>query len=197
VTEPYDVTETRAAYDTVSKAYAEIVDPTISETSFDAGVLDTFVAYVRKDGGGLVGDIGCGPGRVTAYLAERGLDVFGVDLSTGMIAQAMERHPTLRFEVGDMGRLPLRDGELAGVLAWYSLIHTPPARRPEVIAELARVTRRVGAYGHDVTFDGYRLPVEATSALLEEAGFEVTATVVRSAEDWERTPQAYLVARRR
>ena len=57
--------------------------------------------------------------------------------------------------------------------------------------------RHIGAYGHDVTFDGYRMPVEATSALLEEAGFEVTATVVRSAEDWERTPQAYLVARRR
>ena len=214
MTEPYDVTETRAAYDTVSKAYAEIVDPSMAETSFDAGVLDTFAAYVRKDGGGLVGDIGCGPGRVTAYLAARGLDVFGVDLSTGMIAQAIERHPALRFEVGDMARLPLRDGELAGVLAWYSLIHTPPSRRPEVIAELARVTRRggrfvtafqvgdehvrhIGAYGHDVTFDGYRLPVEATSALLEEAGFEVTATVVRSAENWERTPQAYLVARRR
>lgn len=130
MTEPYDVTETRAAYDTVSKAYAEIVDPSVTETSFDAGVLDTFAAYVRKDGGGLVGDIGCGPGRITAYLAERGLDVFGVDLSTGMIAQAMERHPALRFEVGDMARLPLRDGELAGVLAWYSLIHTPPRADP-------------------------------------------------------------------
>ncbi|MFC7660271.1 methyltransferase domain-containing protein [Pseudonocardia benzenivorans] len=26
-------------------------------------------------------DVGCGPGTITAYLAERGLDVSGVDLS--------------------------------------------------------------------------------------------------------------------
>lgn len=213
MSEPYDVTEVRAAYDTVAPTYAAKVDPDVTDNPFDRGVLDTFATYVLADGGGRVGDLGCGPGRITAYLAGRGLDVVGVDLSPGMVEEARAGHPDLCFEVGDLAALPLEDGSLAGALAWYSLIHTPPQRRPAVLAELARVVRpagrlvvafqvgdehvrHIGAYGHDVAMDGYRLPVDGISAGLEDVGFAVTATVVRAPEKWERTPQAYLLARR-
>lgn len=212
--EPYDVGETRRAYDTVAATYAARVDPEVSEFPLDRAALDAFAAYVLEDGGGPVADLGCGPGRVTAYLAGRGLDAFGVDLSPGMVEQARAAHPGLRFEVGDLAALPLDDGSLAGALAWYSLIHTPPERRLPVLAELCRVlrpggrpvaafqvgderVRHLGAYGHDVAMDGYRLPVAGVTVGLEEVGFEVTATLVRDPERWERTPQAYLLARRR
>lgn len=61
-----------------------------------------------------------------------------------MVAVARRDHPYLRFDVGSMTGLDLPDGALGGVLAWYSLIHTPPPQLPAVITELARVLRLGG-----------------------------------------------------
>ena len=57
---------------------------------------------IISSGPGPVADVGCGPGHVTAFLKNHGLDVFGVDLSPGMIAQARAAHPELRFDIGSM-----------------------------------------------------------------------------------------------
>jgi len=55
----------------------------------------------------LVVDLGCGPGNLTATLAERWPDaqVVGVDSSESMLEKSAvhaERHPNLRFELGDI-----------------------------------------------------------------------------------------------
>jgi hypothetical protein len=52
-------------------------------------------------------------------------------------------------------------------------------------------------YGHDVSLDVYRLRPDDVAGLLDGAGFEVTARLVREPVGPERQPQAYLVARRR
>ncbi|QKV73242.1 class I SAM-dependent methyltransferase [Amycolatopsis sp. Hca4] len=211
MTEPAFVTETRTAYDTVADSYAEELRNLLDESPWDRAVLTTFAELVGKTG--LVGDLGCGPGRLTGYLASLGLDVFGVDLSPGMIDAARRAHPELRFEVGSLAALALADGSLAGAVAWYSLIHTPPADLAPVIAELARVLapggrlltgfqvgderRRITrGYGHDVALDAYRLPPEFVAGLCVEAGLVVEARVVREPQPPEKTPQAYLLARK-
>lgn len=48
--------------------------------------------------GARVLDVGCGIGRLTAALADRGATVVGIDVSEVMIATARARHPGLRFE---------------------------------------------------------------------------------------------------
>jgi trans-aconitate 2-methyltransferase len=49
-------------------------------------------------------DLGCGPGNLTALLAERWPDaeVYGVDSSAEMIAKARAAHADIGFEVGDV-----------------------------------------------------------------------------------------------
>jgi 2-polyprenyl-3-methyl-5-hydroxy-6-metoxy-1,4-benzoquinol methylase len=47
-------------------------------------------------------DVGCGTGRITAHLRQLGVDVFGIDLSPGMIEVARRDHPGLRFDLGSM-----------------------------------------------------------------------------------------------
>lgn len=214
-TEPTYLTVTRAAYDAVAVAYADVVRTSLAASPMDRAMLGVFAEHVLVAGGGRVGDLGCGPGRLTAYLDERGLDVFGVDLAPGMVAVAREAHPDLRFEVGSLGDLDLADGSLAGVVAWYSLIHTPPERQPRIFAELARVlapgghlllafqvgederVHREEAYGHPVPLDSYRMSPDRVTEQLDRVGITVVARTVRAAEwAYESTPQAYLLARR-
>jgi trans-aconitate methyltransferase len=77
-----------------------------------------------------VAEVGCGPGRITAYLRGLGLDVFGVDVSAVMIELASSEYPGLWFEVGSMGALKVADAELACIVSWYSVIHAAPEELP-------------------------------------------------------------------
>lgn len=148
-------------------------------------------------------------------LAERGVDVFGLDLSSGMVDVARRTHPHLRFDVSAMEDLHIQDAALGGLLAWYSLIHTAPDRLPTVVSEFARTLKtgawlltafqtgdgqRVGrsrAYGHTATMTNYRHQPQQLIALLDAGGFDLHTRLQRSAEGTETTPQTVLLARRR
>jgi SAM-dependent methyltransferase len=212
--EPLDVTETRAAYDAVAEDYAALLEDELARKPIDRAILGAFAELVAADGGGVVADLGCGPGRVTGYLSSLGLDAFGVDLSPGMVEVAAARYPQLRFEVGSMDALDIEDASLAGALAWYSIIHTPDDRQPELFAEFARVVKPGGwlllafqvgdevvhlehAYGHELSLDTRRQRPERVADLLGAAEFDEFARTVRAAEAPEKSPQAYVLARSR
>ena len=215
VTEPTDLLETRTAYDTVAVSYADLLRDELAGSPMDRAVLGVFAEQVQAGGGGPVADLGCGPGRITTHLAALGLDAFGVDLSPGMVEVARRDHPHLRFVVGSIHALDLPDGGLAGALAWYSVIHTPPERLSAVFAEFARVLRpgapllmafQVGAevvhlqqgYGHQMSLHAWRRDPDAVAELLGTAGFEVRARVLREPEPpMEKARQAYLLATRK
>jgi ubiquinone/menaquinone biosynthesis C-methylase UbiE len=86
-----------------------------------------------------VGDVGCGPGHITAHLHELGLRPVGIDLSPGMIALARERFPDVDFAVGSMLALPADDHSWAGMVAFYSIIHLTSEELPLAFAEFHRV----------------------------------------------------------
>ncbi|PRY34812.1 class I SAM-dependent methyltransferase [Umezawaea tangerina] len=201
---------TRTSYDTVAADYADILRTALADSTFDRAMLAAFAELV---GDGPVADIGCGPGRVTAHLHGLGLDAFGVDLSPGMVEVARRDHPDLRFEVGSMLDLDLPDASLAGLLAWYSVIHVPTDLLPGAFAEFHRVLAPGGyallafqvgdevvhvtqGYGHDVDLEAYRRSPDAVGAQLAEAGLAAHSTLVRQPEGKEKTPQAYLLVRK-
>ncbi|MFI0944012.1 class I SAM-dependent DNA methyltransferase [Streptomyces sp. NPDC021020] len=211
--EPYE-TAARTFYDTVAADYDARFGDGAAALPMERAILGVFAEQVREDGGGPVLEAGSGPGRVTAYLRGVGLDVRGVDLSPVMVALARREHPGLRFDVGSLTRLDVPDGGLAGLLAWYSLIHLPPEHVPGALAEFHRalapgghlllgfqagegVKRHEQAFGHDVALDFHRMSPEGTAAALEAAGFDVTVKVVRAPVGDEPVPQAYVLARRR
>ncbi|MGO4603920.1 class I SAM-dependent DNA methyltransferase [Terrabacter sp. 2YAF2] len=214
MSEPLHVTETRTAYDTVAVDYARLLEDELARSPLDRALLGHFAELVGLEGGGRVVDVGCGPGRITGYLATLGLEVSGIDLSPGMVAEAQRRHPDIAFRTGCLASLDLADASVGGVVAWYSIIHTPPALLPEVFAELHRVVRSNGllllafqaggfsvrheqAYGHEVTFEAHRHDPDHVTRQLADAGFRVTVHTERAAQDYEKTPQAFLLARRR
>ncbi|MEO5661664.1 MAG: DUF480 domain-containing protein [Nocardioides sp.] len=127
----------RSTYDAVATAYAEQLVDELDALPFETWLLDRVVAGAA---GQPVVELGSGPGHVTAYLAGRGADATGIDLSSAMVAEARRRFPALTFEVGDLRRLsrPAASAGWAAVLGWYSLIHLAASELPAAVAALAR-----------------------------------------------------------
>jgi SAM-dependent methyltransferase len=167
-----------------------------------------FAELVRAIGGGPVADIGCGPGHTTALLQELGTDAFGIDLSPAMIEIARREHPGAHFEIGSMTNLDLADSSLAGVLAWWSLIHIPDEVMPGVLAQFHRILRPGGVLAagfhvgekpteHDnkpTPADAYHRPPSQVADWLRATGFTVEAQHLLRPDDPK--PGAILFARR-
>ena len=203
----------RRSYDTVAAEYTRRIAGELAGKPLDRALLDAFAEQVRSLGRAC--DLGCGPGHVASYLAGRGLDVLGIDLSPALVEEARRLFPALPFEVANLLALPLADGSLGGVAAFYSLIHLDPDEWPRALAEIRRVLVPHGLllvafhagretihldewWGYPVSLDFHFLdPVEVRERL-EAAGFTVEATLIRAPyEGVEHASQrAYLLARR-
>jgi SAM-dependent methyltransferase len=214
--DPVHVSTTRDAYDATADLYVERIGTEIAaavEAPLDRAVLVAFSELLAP--GAQVADLGCGPGRAAAFLAARGLDVVGVDLSPAMVAIARTTHPGIRFEEGRLDALPLADESQAGAVCWYSIIHTPPSELDAIARELRRVVavdghllvafqagdgeavHRDEIQGREVSITNYRHSPAAVAEALTSAGFGVTARAVREPQQpHESTPQAFLFARR-
>ena len=79
-------------------------------------------------------DIGCGTGRVSEALAERGARVWGVEPEPEMAARARERVSTVK--VAPAEKLPFKEGWFDRALMWL-VIHL--VDRPQAFAEARRV----------------------------------------------------------
>jgi ubiquinone/menaquinone biosynthesis C-methylase UbiE len=193
----------------VAVDYARELENDLAGNPTDRAVLRRFVAAVTGD----VLDVGCGPGRITGHLHDAGLRVRGVDLSPAMVAEARRRHPAIDFAVGSMTALDQPDRSVGGAVAWYSIIHLPPADLIRAFAEFARVLVPGGllqlafqtgdapvhvrrAYGHELSLLAYRLDPDAIGGELRAAGFTTLVRQVRGPMPGEKTPQAFLLARR-
>ncbi|MFG3105743.1 class I SAM-dependent DNA methyltransferase [Streptomyces tendae] len=211
--DPAFVTTTRNFYDAVAEDYHARFRTVLDDAPLDRALMGAFAELVGPKG--QVADLGCGPGLVTAHLASLGLRVFGLDLSSSMLAIARRENPGLRFEQGSMLELDLPDGALAGAVSWYSSIHTPWERLPDLFGEVRRVLAPGGhlllgfqvgdepnhhdrPWGHPVALDFERRRPEPMAELLEQAGFTVLSRTVRITEETTvaQVPQAFLIARR-
>ncbi|MEW1687680.1 class I SAM-dependent DNA methyltransferase [Streptomyces sp. NPDC091265] len=201
---------TRTYYDAVAEDYAGRVQSLFAEDVTGRAMLGAFAEEVRADGGLPVADLGCGPGHVAAHLAALGVSVSGVGLSPRMVDIARRSYPDLRFEVGSMDALDLPDGGLGGVVAWWSIMHTPPELLPALFAEFHRVLAPGGRFllgfhaGEDepytgreredgTSYDIHLLSPDRVGELLERAGLAVTARMTGEGAKW---PSACLSGRR-
>lgn len=212
---PFDLTV--ASYDATADVYATWVGTEISaaiEAPLDRALLAAFAEMITA-AAGPVADIGCGTGRAAAFLHRHGLRVIGVEPSPGMLAVARTAHPHLDLREGALSDLPLRDGEMAGAVCWYSIIHTAPDQLAAGFAEVARtvahggelllafqagrgeVVHRTSVQDRAVSLTNFRHDPDAVADSLTRSGFHVHTRAIRDATgDHESTPQAFLIAGR-
>jgi SAM-dependent methyltransferase len=212
VTAPDFLQSTRDGYDLTAAMYAERFHGHLDDKPLDRAMLAGFAGLVERNG--VIADVGCGTGATSRILADFGLDVLGIDLSPNMIAEARRLNPDLRFQVGSMTSINADDNHFHGICAWYSVIHIPDELLPQVFSEFRRVLRPDGwalvafqvgerprtfkeLFGEQVALTFYRRQPDFVAQLLEEAGLEPYAGLVREPNDdgFESTPHAYLIAR--
>lgn len=204
--------DTRTSYNTVAESYADFVRNSLAGEPYLRAALALFADLVHAAGGGLVADVGCGPGQVTAHLNKLGVNTFGIDLSPAMIDLARRDHPDLRFEVGSMTDLPLADASIAAVLAFWSLIHVPDDAVPTVLLHFRRVLRSGGLLllgfhvgdesrlktqgygGHPMKVYIHRRHPDQVATWLHDAGFTVKAQMLLDLD--QSVPGAVLFAHR-
>jgi ubiquinone/menaquinone biosynthesis C-methylase UbiE len=204
----------RENYDRVADEYARRMFHELDGKPFDREQLMRFASSV--DGLGAVCDIGCGPGHVARFLRDAGTDVFGLDLSPQMIAQARQLSPDIEFRQGNMLALDLEDGTLAGITAFYAIVNIPAESLPLAFAEMHRVLKPEGLllisfhigdevirpeelWGNRITMEFYKLQPERVRRLLADAGFVIEDVVERDpyAPDVEfQSRRAYVFARK-
>jgi SAM-dependent methyltransferase len=178
---------TRDAYSRRAAEYIDLLGSMDAVHPSDLQVVSTWASEVD----GEILDAGCGPGHWTDFLVRRGYDARGIDQVPEFIEHARVAHPTVDYSLGSLDSLDVSTGSLGGLLSWYSVIHDEPETVQVALREFGRVVKPGGSlligffegpvveeFAHAVT-PAYRWPVDALSAELGEAGFDVVESHVR------------------
>lgn len=132
-----------AAWDAIAADWAALHEDDLTRQPLDLWLLERVADLAGSDP---VLDLGCGPGHVSAFLADTGASVTGWDSSPAMIALAQAAYGDLDFAVGDLRSLlrPRSAPAWGAVVALQSLLHLAPSELAPAVAEMVRVLRPGG-----------------------------------------------------
>jgi ubiquinone/menaquinone biosynthesis C-methylase UbiE len=107
------------------------------------GVAITLQALASALGAGRILEVGCGTGHWLAGLRAVSNQLYGLDLSAGMLAQAQQREENLALARGRAGQIPFPDASFDLVCCVNAIHHFQ--QQPGFVAEARRVLRPGGA----------------------------------------------------
>ncbi|OGW18200.1 MAG: methyltransferase type 11 [Nitrospirae bacterium GWC2_57_13] len=181
-------------YDRIAKEYADAFTAEHDKKPKDQEILRRFSQEVgaRRP----VWDLGCGPGQTSHYLKDLGVEISGLDLSGKLLEQASVLHQGIHFRKGDILDLEFENDSIAGVVAFYAIVHFTEEQAMVAFREVFRVlqpdglflftyhigegTIRVRAFlGKKVDIDLMFFTNDFISRCLKENGFEVIETIER------------------
>ncbi len=124
------VKKTIAAYDEIAEEYIAKIQKYAPKME-----RERFASMVKP--GGKILDAGCGSGRDSWYLSERGFTVVGIDLSDRLLDYA-DRYTTAScsFQKMDLRKISFTDGSFDGIWACASLLHLT---REEIVPVIKRL----------------------------------------------------------
>jgi ubiquinone/menaquinone biosynthesis C-methylase UbiE len=131
-------------YDTIAKEYAETFSGEHEKKPKDQEVLHRFSQEIgdRRP----VWDFGCGPGQTTKYLKNLGIEISGLDLSEKILEQARTIHPEIHFRKGNILDLEFENDSIAGVVAFYAIVHFTEEQVGMAFHEVFRVLQPGGIF---------------------------------------------------
>jgi len=128
--------KTLAVYDDKVDDYREMV-----QTLEEGEALSLFMAATRP--GGLVLDLGCGPGKSSALMQNRGFNVDPVDASPAMVRVANEHFP-INARLATFDSINVHS-YYDGIWANFSLLHATRDDFPTILTALFNALKHNGA----------------------------------------------------
>jgi ubiquinone/menaquinone biosynthesis C-methylase UbiE len=102
------------------------------------------IDFFKESGFKRILDLGCGTGRHTALLVEKGFEAYGCDSSEEAINVVSEIFSTLEFRQCDMKSLPYDSGFFDGVICNHVIQHGCLSDIRQAASEITRVIRPGG-----------------------------------------------------
>jgi ubiquinone/menaquinone biosynthesis C-methylase UbiE len=189
-----DLYKVENTYDTLAKEYAETFSGEHEKKPKDQEIL---LRFSREIGGRRpVWDFGCGPGQTTKYLKNLGIEISGLDLSEKILEQARAIYPEIHFRKGNILELEFENDSIAGVVAFYAIIHFTEEQVEIAFRELFRVLQPGGIFlftyhvgeetihleeflGKKIDIDFMFFTTDFISRCLEKSGFVKIETIER------------------
>ena len=89
-------------------------------------------------------DVGCGVGLTDGYLEGRVGSLQGIDVSEGVVEEAVRANPWAKYRTYDGETIPIETGDVDLAFAICVLHHVAPPDRTAFVRELARVVKPGG-----------------------------------------------------
>jgi ubiquinone/menaquinone biosynthesis C-methylase UbiE len=192
--------ETRKSFNLAAEKYFDLFKDEMKQKEYDRLLLDRFAGYFDSES--TICDMGCGPGHITRYVSDKGLKIFGIDISERCVEIARRENPGMRFEIMDMTRLDITDESVDGIISLYSIIHTPKRFMNRLFYEFNRVLKKHGKIlivvkkgdteGYVYDLEGFKTRLYFTHfkeseiySYLEVNGFKVLFQETRQPYDFE------------
>ncbi|MBI9082309.1 MAG: methyltransferase domain-containing protein [Desulfobacterales bacterium] len=200
-------------YSAVAEVYAEAFFDEHRKKPMDREMLERFVREMgdRQP----VWDFGCGPGQTAKFLKDAGQEISGLDLSEELLDQARRLYPDIPFQKGNLLDLDFENASIAGVVAFYAIVHFTRDQVEKAFQEVFRVLKPNGILlftfhvggetlhidtflGREVDIDFMLFPAAFISQSLKTAGFTLVEIVEREPYPDVEYPsrRAYVFARK-
>ncbi len=132
-------------------------------------------------------DAGCGTGRTAIELAQRGIEIVGVDLDAVMLQQARAKAPQIDWRLGDLSVIALDKSFDLIVMAGNVMIYLTPGTEAATVANMARHLKPGGLLvaAFELTPPSWS---QLTLAVYDQLTTTADLTLVARWSTWEQTP---------
>jgi ubiquinone/menaquinone biosynthesis C-methylase UbiE len=189
-----DVDTVEKVYDALAKEYAESFSGEHEKKPKDQEILRRFAQEIGDQRP--VWDFGCGPGQTAHYLHGLGIEISGLDLSERLLEEARTLHPEIHFKKGNILALDCENNSIAGVVAFYAIIHFTQEQVRTAFREIFRVLQPGGIFlltyhigeetihldeflGKKIDIDFMFFTTDFIFDCLTESGFEIREIIER------------------
>lgn len=198
-----DLQKTIYFYDKNAQDYAQKVKDICPKED-----LDRFSLFMEKSQKKIL-DVGCGTGIALDYLAKKGFETTGIDLSEELLKIASKNSPNSFLYQMDMRKLMFDDKNFGGIVAIASILHLEKKDVPDTLNGFYRVMKNDGVlylslkkgegegmekdkrYNDEEKYHAYYKEAEVQK-LLDNANFKLIYQSVHEYEDKYRSEHPWM-----